>query len=89
MADHHTPTGLCFCCLVYTYFRIPECARRTYGEIDQLFVAGVSARKFATTDVDQFGDHLVETPFRSKVSSRTDEKRDLEDMATVAHREQV
>lgn len=51
--------GICFLCWVWTYFRLPEPKGRTYGELDVLFENGVSARKFATTTVDQFSsDHM-------------------------------
>lgn len=43
--------GLCFLCLVWTYFRLPEPKGRTYGELDILFERKVSARKFKGTDV--------------------------------------
>jgi SP family general alpha glucoside:H+ symporter-like MFS transporter len=46
--------GLCFCSIIYTYFRIPEPRGRTFAELDMLFEKGVSARKFATTEVDVF-----------------------------------
>jgi MFS transporter, SP family, general alpha glucoside:H+ symporter len=40
--------------LTYAYFRLPETRGRTYGELDLLFEHKVSARAFASTDVDQF-----------------------------------
>ncbi|KAK5143771.1 hypothetical protein LTR04_001776 [Oleoguttula sp. CCFEE 6159] len=46
--------GICFLCIVYTYFRVPEPQGRSFAELDLLFERGVSARKFATTDVDVF-----------------------------------
>jgi len=51
--------GICFCCIVYTYFRVPEPQGRTFAELDLLFERGVSARKFATTQVEVF-DEAVE-----------------------------
>jgi SP family general alpha glucoside:H+ symporter-like MFS transporter len=51
--------GICFCCIIYTYFRVPEPRGRTFAELDLLFEQGVSARKFATTNVDVF-DETVE-----------------------------
>jgi SP family general alpha glucoside:H+ symporter-like MFS transporter len=51
--------GICFCCIVYTYFRVPEPQGRTFAELDLLFERGVSARKFATTQVEVF-DETVE-----------------------------
>ena len=44
----------CLLCVVYTYFRVPEPSGRTFAEIDMLFERRVSARKFATTDVNAF-----------------------------------
>ncbi len=46
--------GLCFLCLLWAYFRLPEPKGRTYGELDVLFERRVSARKFRTTAVDPF-----------------------------------
>lgn len=43
--------GMCFLCLTWTYFRLPEPKGRTYGELDTLFERKVPARKFRTTDV--------------------------------------
>jgi SP family general alpha glucoside:H+ symporter-like MFS transporter len=44
--------GMCFLCLVWTYFRLPEPKGRTYEELDLLFERRVSARKFTRTEVD-------------------------------------
>ena len=46
--------GLAFCCLVWSYFRLPETKGRTYAEIDVLFEQGVLARKFASTNLDVY-----------------------------------
>ena len=52
--------GTCFLCVVWIYFRLPEPKGRTYGELDILFENKVSARKFATTNVDFFrGDTIA------------------------------
>ncbi|ERS97550.1 hypothetical protein HMPREF1624_05721 [Sporothrix schenckii ATCC 58251] len=48
--------GLCFCSTVWAYFRLPEPRGRTFSELDVLFGKGISARKFASTDVDVFGE---------------------------------
>lgn len=45
-------------CLIYTYFRVPEPTGRTFAELDLLFERRVSARKFATTDVDAFAETI-------------------------------
>lgn len=46
--------GFCFLCCVWCYFRLPETGGRTYNELTILFENKVSARKFATTQVDAF-----------------------------------
>ncbi|KXG53002.1 Major facilitator superfamily domain, general substrate transporter [Penicillium griseofulvum] len=48
--------GVCFCCVVYTFFRVPETTGRTFAELDMLFEENVSARKFSSTQVEVFGD---------------------------------
>lgn len=51
--------GGCFLLFLWTYFRLPEPKGRTYGELDVLFEHRISARKFASTKVDQFaGEHI-------------------------------
>jgi SP family general alpha glucoside:H+ symporter-like MFS transporter len=52
--------GICFCCIIYTYFRLPEPRGRTFAEIDVLFEKGVSARNFASTKVDVFHESIDE-----------------------------
>ncbi|KAL4931322.1 putative MFS alpha-glucoside transporter [Aspergillus undulatus] len=51
--------GICFLCIIYTFFRVPEPSGRTFAELDVLFERRVSARKFASTQVDVF-DETVE-----------------------------
>ncbi|KAJ6447829.1 putative MFS maltose permease [Mycena sanguinolenta] len=47
--------GICFGCIIYTYYRVPEVPQgRSFAEIDLLFEKGVSARDFAKTKVDVF-----------------------------------
>ncbi|WVO12529.1 hypothetical protein L204_100129 [Cryptococcus depauperatus] len=46
--------GSCVMCLVYAYFRVPEPSGRTFAELDLLFERRVSARKFASTEVNIF-----------------------------------
>lgn len=46
--------GTCFCCFVWTFFRLPEPKGRTYSELDILFERKVSARKFKHTRVDPY-----------------------------------
>lgn len=57
-ADTSFQGGICFCCVVYTYFRLPEPNGRTFAELGVLFEKGVSARKFATTKVDVFHESV-------------------------------
>ncbi|KAL4725766.1 hypothetical protein ACLX1H_007919 [Fusarium chlamydosporum] len=52
--------GICFLCIIYTYFRLPEPNGRTFAELGVLFEKGVSARKFATTKVDVFHESVDE-----------------------------
>ncbi|SMQ50160.1 unnamed protein product [Zymoseptoria tritici ST99CH_3D7] len=53
--------GSCALCIAYTYWRIPEPRGRTFAELDLLFERGVSARKFATTEVDVFDETVDES----------------------------
>ncbi|KAK4865070.1 hypothetical protein LT330_001693 [Penicillium expansum] len=46
--------GICFLCVVYTFFRVPETTGRTFAELDMLFEEKVSARKFASTQVEVY-----------------------------------
>jgi SP family general alpha glucoside:H+ symporter-like MFS transporter len=48
--------AICFLCIIYTFFRVPEPTGRTFAELDLLFERGISARKFATTEVDVFDE---------------------------------
>lgn len=52
--------GICFLCIIYTYFRVPEPRGRSFAELDLLFERKVSARKFSSTHVDVF-DETVES----------------------------
>ncbi|KAL7806494.1 sugar transporter domain-containing protein [Trichoderma gracile] len=52
--------GICFCCIVYTYFRLPEPRGRTFAELDVLFEKKIPARKFASTKVDVFHESIDE-----------------------------
>jgi len=63
--------GLCFLCLTWAYFRLPEPKGRTYGELDTLFERHISARKFSSTDVSGIWD-TPET--NADPSSHDDEK---------------
>ncbi|KAK1253935.1 hypothetical protein MKX07_002012 [Trichoderma sp. CBMAI-0711] len=50
--------GICFCCIVYTYFRLPEPRGRTFAELDVLFEKKIPARKFSSTKVDVFHESI-------------------------------
>ncbi|RMZ76506.1 hypothetical protein DV738_g4912, partial [Chaetothyriales sp. CBS 135597] len=50
--------GACFLSIIYTYFRVPEPAGRSFAEMDLLFEHKVSARKFKTTHVDVFEEDV-------------------------------
>lgn len=57
--------AICFLCIIYTYFRVPEPMGRSFAELDLLFERGISARKFATTDVDVFDEVVEEDVMRN------------------------
>jgi MFS transporter, SP family, general alpha glucoside:H+ symporter len=65
--------GICFLCLIWSYFRLPEPKGRTYGELDVLFERGISARKFKTTEVDLFGNDPSQGNFVSEKVGETEE----------------
>ncbi|RMZ77912.1 hypothetical protein DV738_g4120, partial [Chaetothyriales sp. CBS 135597] len=46
--------GICFLCVVWCWFRLPETKDRTYNELTILFENKTPARKFKTTKVDAF-----------------------------------
>ncbi|KAJ7032212.1 maltose permease MAL61 [Mycena alexandri] len=48
--------GICFLCVIYTYYRVPEPQGRSFAELDLLFEKRVSARRFASTRVEVFAD---------------------------------
>ncbi|KAE9373635.1 maltose permease MAL61 [Stipitochalara longipes BDJ] len=74
--------GICFLCIIYTYFRVPEPSGRSFAELDLLFERGVSARKFATTEVDVFED---EVGLNQEVVGQYEEKRE----GSVRHDEKL
>ncbi|CAG9951086.1 unnamed protein product [Clonostachys rosea f. rosea IK726] len=53
--------GICFLCIIYTYFRVPEPKGRTFAELDLLFEKHISARKFASTEIDVFHEAVDES----------------------------
>ncbi|KAK7052770.1 MFS general substrate transporter [Favolaschia claudopus] len=62
--------GICFLCIIYTYYRVPEPQGRSFAELDLLFEKGVSARKFATTKVDVFDDVHSETTYEADANEK-------------------
>jgi len=50
----------CFGCLVWAYFRLPECKGRTFRELDLMFEGKVPARKFKSTVVSLDSDEHEE-----------------------------
>ena len=61
MANEWTQKAvICFCCIIYTYFRIPDPTGRSFAELDILFEQRVPARKFASTHVDVFHEHVAD-----------------------------
>lgn len=69
--------GICFLCIIYTYFRVPEPRGRSFAELDLLFERGISARKFSTTQVDVFDETIegrVTDDYRAEKNNRTDER---------------
>ncbi|KAJ5143764.1 uncharacterized protein N7515_002551 [Penicillium bovifimosum] len=67
--------GICFLCIIYAYFRVPEPRGRSFAELDLLFERGVSARKFATTQVDVFDETIegrVMEDYRAEKNAVTD-----------------
>ncbi|KAK5999076.1 Maltose permease MAL61 [Cladobotryum mycophilum] len=59
----------CLLCAVWTYFRLPEPKGRTYGELDMLFEQGVSARKFAGTNLEAIDAGLETSSLGEKGSA--------------------
>ncbi|KAI1980334.1 hypothetical protein LOZ54_005876, partial [Ophidiomyces ophidiicola] len=57
--------GICFLCVIYTFFRLPEPQGRSFAELDLLFERGTRARKFASTQVDIFEHEVEETVVRN------------------------
>ena len=75
--------GLCFLCLVWTYFRVPEPKGRTYGELDVLFENHVSARDFRKTAVDQFAHQRTGSPAGYEKSQMVEEKAEAVHMSEI------
>lgn len=50
--------GICFLCIVYTYFRVPEPSGRSFAELDVMFEKRISARKFAKAEINVFDEEI-------------------------------
>lgn len=61
--------GICFLCIIYSYFRVPEPTGRSFAELDLLFETGVSARNFKSTKVDVFA-HAVNSDVLSNYKNQ-------------------
>ncbi|EPS28963.1 Maltose permease MAL61 [Penicillium oxalicum] len=78
--------GICFLCIIYTYFRVPEPRGRSFAELDLLFERGVSARKFATTHVDVFDETIeghVVNEYRAEKGATNDPSQVEKDAGTA------
>ncbi|OQE31443.1 hypothetical protein PENSTE_c001G02148 [Penicillium steckii] len=78
--------GICFLCIIYTYFRVPEPMGRSFAELDMLFEQKTSARKFADTHVDVFGEHVeteVVDNYREQKTAPRTEPGDAEKTGTA------
>lgn len=69
-----TQGGICFLCVIYTYFRVPEPRGRSFAELDMLFEQKVSARKFDSTVVDAF-EEAVEGGVMSEYKDTLKERK--------------
>ena len=72
--------GICFLCVVYTYFRLPEPRGRSFAELDVLFEHKVPARKFAKTEVDVF-EESVEGGVMSEYQAKLQKERGNRELA--------
>ncbi|KAK6063906.1 MFS maltose permease, partial [Seiridium cupressi] len=52
--------GTCFCCFIWTVFRLPEPKGKTYAELDVLFETKTPARKFREATVDELNPEVLE-----------------------------
>lgn len=73
--------GICFLCIIYTFFRVPEPMGRSFAELDLLFERGVSARQFSRTHVEVFDETVedrVVADYQNQKSAATVEVSQLE-----------
>ncbi|PYH47510.1 putative MFS alpha-glucoside transporter [Aspergillus saccharolyticus JOP 1030-1] len=64
--------GICFLCIVYAFFRVPEPSGRSFAELDILFERRVSARKFHLTPVDVFDETGVVEHYQTEKTVAAD-----------------
>ena len=70
--------GICFCCVIYTFFQLPEPAGRTFADLDILFERRVGAREFEKTKVDVFHekvDEKIMNTYDDVTTTETSEQR--------------
>lgn len=78
--------GVCFLCIIYSYFRVPEPNGRSFAELDLLFEQRVSARKFAKTHVDVFDETIedrVLANYQTQKSGARTKPSELEKQSNV------
>lgn len=75
--------------IVWAYFRLPEPTGRSYLELDLLFEHKVSARKFASTDINAFGDELSKRAAADAALKQGESPEDILDSAEKAQTEHV
>lgn len=66
--------GTCALVTLWCFFRLPETRHRSFGEIELLFEKKISARKFSSTEVDQFATHGAGSTLERTGSHVTDSK---------------
>lgn len=70
--------GSCALCFAWSYFRLPEPRNRTFVEMDMLFENGISARKFASTDVSELAARSASAAVGTRANDKTEEAAQIE-----------
>ena len=75
--------GMCFLCIIYAYYRVPEPKGRSFAELDILFERRVSARKFSSMKADicdetVFEDSSSESNYQNSFSKNSVSESQLE-----------
>lgn len=81
--------GICFLCIIYTYFRIPEPSGRSFAELDLLFEQRVPARKFKTTQVDVFDETVADSAINRYKDYSTEDAPTIEHLEKAARSQSV